>query len=78
MKKIEILGPGCAKCERLYLNAQQAAAEAGVGVRLLKVEDMLDILARGCQRTPGIVIDGELKMQGRIATVNEIKQWVAG
>jgi len=43
-----------------------------------KIEDMMDILARGCQRTPATIVDGELKLQGRIATVSEIKQWIAG
>lgn len=78
VKKIEVMGPGCVKCQRLYENVKQAASEAGIEVQVLKIEDMMDILARGCQRTPGIIIDGELKLQGRIATVGEIKQWLAG
>jgi small redox-active disulfide protein 2 len=77
MKKIEVLGPGCVKCKRLYENAQQAATEAGQEVQISKIEDMMDILGRGCQRTPGIIIDGVLKLQGRIATVTEIKQWIS-
>ncbi|MDP2873377.1 MAG: thioredoxin family protein [Bacillota bacterium] len=78
MKKVEVLGPGCVKCQRLAANVKQAAEESGIDVDMVKVEDMMDILAKGCQRTPGIIVDGDLKLQGRIATVDEIKQWIAG
>jgi small redox-active disulfide protein 2 len=74
--KVEVLGPGCVKCHKLHSHVTQAAEELGVQIEVAKIEDMMDILARGCQRTPGIIIDGELKLQGRIATVNEIKAWL--
>jgi small redox-active disulfide protein 2 len=77
-RRVEVLGPGCEKCRRLAENACAAAGQAGVEIELVKVEDMFDILARGCNRTPGIIIDGRLRLQGRIATVNEIAAWLKG
>lgn len=76
MRRVEVLGPGCVKCHKLAENAAQAAQEAGVPIQLTKVEDMFEIMSRGCSRTPGIIIDGELKLQGRIATVKEICDWL--
>ncbi len=76
MRRVEVLGPGCAKCHKLAENVALAAGQAGVEIELTKVEDMFDIMARGCSRTPGIIIDGELKLQGRIATVKEIVDWL--
>jgi small redox-active disulfide protein 2 len=77
VKKIEVLGPGCVKCVKLAENVAQALTEAGAEAEVTKVQDMFEIMQRGCNRTPGIIIDGQLKLQGRIATVKEIKEWLA-
>jgi len=76
MKKVEVFGPGCMKCRKTAENAREAAKEAGLDIELIKVEDMFAIMNRGCNRTPGIAVDGELKLQGRVATVREIKNWL--
>jgi small redox-active disulfide protein 2 len=76
MKRIEVLGPGCAKCQRLLENVRDALAQVGVEAEVVKVEDVFDIASRGCQRTPGLIVDGKVRLQGRVATVNEIKEWL--
>lgn len=76
MRKVEVFGPGCVKCRKLAENARAAAEEEGVKIELVKVEDVFEIMNRGCSRTPGIAIDGALKLQGRVATVKEIKDWL--
>ena len=78
MRQVEVLGPGCMKCQKVAENARQAAHDAGVEINLTKVEDMFAIMAKGCNRTPGIIIDGDLKLQGRVATVKEITDWLKG
>ena len=37
MKLVQILGPGCAKCEKLKKNAEEAAQQAGVQTTVEKV-----------------------------------------
>ena len=76
VKKVEVFGPGCMKCQKTAENAKQAAKETGVDIDLVKIEDMFAIMGRGCNRTPGIAVDGHLKLQGRVATVEEIKHWL--
>jgi small redox-active disulfide protein 2 len=78
VKKIEVLGPGCVKCSKLAENVAAAVRELGIEAEVTKVQDMFEIMARGCNRTPGIIVDGQLKLQGRIATVKELKDWLAG
>ncbi|MFH1424355.1 MAG: thioredoxin family protein [archaeon] len=73
--KIEILGSGCTKCKQLEENAKQAASELDVNVEIEKVTDITKIIER-VTMTPAIVIDGEVKAQGRIPTVDEIKGWI--
>lgn len=71
--KIEILGPGCAKCKTLYENAKKAVEESGVSAEIVKVEDIPSIMKYGVMSTPALVIDGEVKFSGKLASVGEIR-----
>jgi len=76
MKKIQILGAGCPKCEQLAENAEAAAKELGIEYALEKVTDINDIIKFGVMMTPGLVIDGEIKATGKVTGADEIKQWL--
>jgi small redox-active disulfide protein 2 len=76
--RIEVLGPGCQKCQLLAKHVEQAIAEAGVKAEVVKVQDMFEIAGRGVNRTPAIIIDDVIKLQGRVATVQEILGWISG
>ncbi len=71
--KIEILGVGCPKCEKLEENAAQAAREAGVEAEIVKVKDIKEIMKRGVMFTPALVIDGAVKSTGKLLSPEEIK-----
>ncbi len=73
MKKIQILGTGCPKCKKLAETADTAAKDLGIEYELVKVEDINDILAFGVMMTPALAVDGEVKMVGKIPTVDEVK-----
>lgn len=74
--KIEILGTGCPKCKQLEENAKKAVEETGKEAEVVKVEDINEIVSYGVMSTPAIAIDGEVKDSGKIAEVEEIKQWL--
>jgi small redox-active disulfide protein 2 len=74
MKKLLILGPGCARCKRLTENAEKAAKSLGVEYELIKVTDLKQISALGVMATPALVVDGNIKVTGKVASVDEIKQ----
>jgi small redox-active disulfide protein 2 len=73
---IKILGMGCPKCQKVYVNAQRAIAELGIDVKLEKVEDIDEILRYGVMITPAVVIDGHVRASGRIPSKEELKQWL--
>jgi small redox-active disulfide protein 2 len=73
MKKIEILGPGCARCRQLAETAEEAARQLGLSYELEKVEDLDRILKYGVMMTPALVVDGEVKVFGRVPSVTEVK-----
>ena len=72
--KIEILGTGCAKCKSLTKNVEKAVAELGIQAEIVKVDSIQEIMNRGVMMTPALYIDGESKMVGKTATVDEIKK----
>jgi small redox-active disulfide protein 2 len=74
MKKIQILGTGCAKCQKLTENAAAAANELGVPYELEKVTDLQQIMTFGVMRTPALVVDGIVKVAGKVPSPAEIKQ----
>ena len=73
--KVEILGTGCAKCKLLEKRVQDVVKELERDdIEVLKVEDIEEIMKRGIMMTPGLAIDGEIKIAGRVAGIEEIKE----
>ena len=73
---IKILGSGCANCEKLETLAKQAVAELDIQSTFEKVKDIEKILDYGIARTPGLVINEEVKSSGKIPTLDQIKSWI--
>lgn len=71
--KIQILGTGCAKCNALTTAAEQAAQSLGLQYELEKVTDLKQIMSFGVMTTPALVVDGQVKVAGKVPSVNEIK-----
>ncbi len=74
MKKIQILGTGCAKCKTLAANAERAVSEAGIDGEVVKVQEISEILTfEGVRALPALAVDGEVKACGRVPSPDEIK-----
>lgn len=71
--KIQILGTGCPKCQKLTQNAVAAANELGVPYELEKVTDIQQIMAFRVMMTPALVVDGVIKVAGKVPSPQEIK-----
>jgi small redox-active disulfide protein 2 len=69
---IKVLGSGCANCTRLEDHARQAIERAGLDAEVVKVQGMAEIMAYGIMSTPGLVVDEEVKVAGRVPSVDEI------
>lgn len=76
MHKIEILGMGCAKCNKLEELARQAAEELGIQYELVKVKDMDKIMNYGVMITPALVVDGVVKAAGKLPPYDEVKKMI--
>ena len=73
MKKLQILGTGCPKCNDLATKTEEAAMELGIDYELVKVSDINDIMSFGVMMTPALAVDGEVKVSGKVPRIDEIK-----
>jgi small redox-active disulfide protein 2 len=73
---IKVLGPGCANCKRLEANVREAVKELGIEATIEKVQDFRDIATYGVMRTPALVVDEQVKVMGRVPSVEEIKKYL--
>ncbi len=72
--KIEVFGPGCPKCKRVFQNAQEAVKDLDLEAEVVKVEDIQKIMNAGVMMTPAFAVDGEIKSAGKVLSVDEIKK----
>jgi small redox-active disulfide protein 2 len=73
---IKILGSGCSNCKKLEANAREAVKELGIDAVIEKVENFQDIMEYGVMKTPALVVDEQVKIMGRVATVEDIKKYL--
>jgi small redox-active disulfide protein 2 len=76
MKKIQVLGGGCAKCGVLYKNAEEAAKALGIEYSIEKVTDFKVIIAFGVMTTPALVVDGFVKVSGKVPSAKECEDLI--
>jgi small redox-active disulfide protein 2 len=76
--KIEVLGTGCPKCQSTEQTVIKALAELNLQAEVVKVTDISAIIDRGVMSTPALVVDGKLVLQGKIPTVDQVKQLIGG
>lgn len=70
---VKVLGTGCANCKKLEAHAREAIKELGIDATVEKVEDVQGIMAYGVMKTPALVVDEQVKVMGRVASVEDIK-----
>ncbi|MFZ0612034.1 MAG: thioredoxin family protein [Desulfobacterales bacterium] len=74
--KIEILGPGCKRCNQLYDNTVAAVGQfaADTGIEVVKITDIKYFAQKGIFVTPGMIIDGEVISTGKVLPAEEIQK----
>ena len=74
--EIKVLGPGCPKCQKAEKVVREAVAEAGVDADVEKVTDIMKIAGYGVMGTPAVVVDGEVKLVGKVPSKDDVKSWL--
>jgi small redox-active disulfide protein 2 len=73
---IKVLGPGCPKCKKTETIVKEAVAESGVNANVEKVTDVMQIAQYGVFGTPAVIVDGEVKIVGKIPKKEDILSWI--
>lgn len=76
MKKVQVMGPGCAKCTEAAKVVQEAIAESGVQATMEKVSDFAEIARFGVFTTPAVAVDGEVKIVGKVPKKADVIGWL--
>lgn len=71
--KIQIAGPGCARCQATERNVINACAELGLAADVSHIYDPREYAALGVRVTPAVIVDGKIVVSGRAPTVEELK-----
>jgi small redox-active disulfide protein 2 len=74
--KIKVLGPGCPRCEQTAKVIKEAVAESGIEAQVEKVTDIKEIMQHGVMSTPAVVVDGQVKLAGKVPEKGEILAWL--
>ena len=72
--EIKVLGPGCNKCKTAYNVVEKVIRNNNLNVQLIKVDDIMEIMNYNILSTPAIVVNGEIKIKGRVPSEKEIKE----
>ena len=76
MHIIEVLGPGCQKCQYTERIVREVVDDAGITAEITHVTDYAEIASRGVMSTPGLVIDGTVVLAGRVPTREQVAAWL--
>jgi small redox-active disulfide protein 2 len=74
--KVEILGPGCKKCEKTTREVERVVKELGLDAEVEHVTEMQKIVDRGVMLTPAVFVDGKKKSEGKVPRASDIESWL--
>jgi small redox-active disulfide protein 2 len=76
MHVIEVLGPGCQKCQYVERVVREVVEGGGIQAEVRHVTDYGEIVSRGIMSTPGLIIDGQVVSAGRVPTREQVASWL--
>jgi small redox-active disulfide protein 2 len=76
MIEIKVLGSGCARCNELEKMCFNVAAENNIDADIKKVSDLKEIMSFGIMQTPGLIINGKVKISGKLPTASTLLNWM--
>ena len=74
--EIKVLGPGCANCHKTEEIVRQALTETGIEANLEHIKKPMSIARYGVFTTPAVVVNNDVKIVGKIPTVDDVKGWL--
>jgi small redox-active disulfide protein 2 len=76
VREIKVLGPGCSKCRELVKRTEAAVEQLGLDCHVEKITDIRQIIGYGVMMTPALVVDGKVKVTGKVPSLDDIKKFI--
>ncbi len=76
MIQIEIMGPGCKRCDEAERLVKDMVNEYHIEAQVEKITDFQQMAARGVFSTPAVVINGKVMTVGRVPRKEELLDWL--
>jgi small redox-active disulfide protein 2 len=77
MKTVHVLCGKCPRCAQFADNVARAADALGIEYQLIRASDVEQIIKFGVMVLPALVVDGQVKVSGRVPSQNEIMKMLA-
>lgn len=74
--EIKVLGPGCARCEKLEKEVMEVMSEMALPGDVEHVRDVKEIGRYGVMGTPALVVNGKVVCVGNVPAKEKIKEWL--
>lgn len=68
------MGPGCSRCKTTYQVIEKVIRENNLDVKLIKVDDLMEMMKYNIMTTPAVVVDEVVKMKGQVPTESDVKK----
>lgn len=72
--EIKVLGPGCARCKTAYSVVEKVIKDNNVNASLTKIDDIMEMMRYNIMTTPAIVVDGIVRIKGKVPAEAEVKE----
>ncbi len=72
--EIKVLGPGCARCKTTYQVIEKVIKENNLDVKLIKIDDIMEMMNYNIMSTPAVVVDEVVKLKGTVPTEADVKK----
>jgi small redox-active disulfide protein 2 len=72
--KIEILGTGCPKCNKLESLVKTTVEKLKLDAEINHIYDINEILSYNVMMTPALVVDGVVKISGKLPSEAELEK----
>lgn len=72
--EVKVLGTGCAKCKTTQALVERVVMESGVDIKVIKIDDIMEIMKYNILSTPAIVVDEVVKLKGQVPSEKQVKE----